>query len=138
MNKEIAQKRFSHALENQQPEFEKFFLAQFFNLSISYGEEECVVEVGVEDYMFNPQGSLHGGVISLIMDVSMGHLCKKFIGTAVTLEMKVQYLKPIKNEKITARGTFLKKGKTVNYTESKIYNQDGVLAAIANATWYKL
>jgi uncharacterized protein (TIGR00369 family) len=57
-----------------------FFLARFLGLEISYGDEVCVVEIEVRDFMFNPQGSLHGGVIAFALDVAMGHLIKRSIG----------------------------------------------------------
>src|SRR4051812_19139174 len=42
--------------------------------------------------MFNPQGSLHGGILATAMDVSMGHLLRRIHGARTTLEMKIQYL----------------------------------------------
>jgi uncharacterized protein (TIGR00369 family) len=93
MDKNKVTETFEDALETAKPEFENFFLAKFFQLDIQYGDEVCIVEFPVEEYMFNPQGSLHGGVISLAMDVSMGHLCKKYLGKHVTLEMRTQYLR---------------------------------------------
>lgn len=138
MDKELAEMKFTTALEQQEPEFENFFLARFFDLQISYGDETCIVEVEVNDYMFNPQGSLHGGVISFILDVSMGHLCHKFSATAVTLEMKTQYLKAVKSGKVKCEARFLKKGKTLVYIESKMTDENDALIAAATATWYRL
>jgi uncharacterized protein (TIGR00369 family) len=57
-----------------------FFLARFLGLDISYGDEVCVIEIEVKEFMFNPQGSLHGGVIAFALDVAMGHLIKRAIG----------------------------------------------------------
>ncbi len=138
MDKHIARKRFEQALKDHEPQFEKFFLSRFFDLSISYGDETCVVEADVEDYMFNPQGSLHGGVIAFMMDVSMGHLCQKFLGTCVTLEMKTQFLKGVKEGTVKCEARFLKKGKTLVYVESRLFDDAGRLAAVSTATWYRL
>jgi acyl-coenzyme A thioesterase PaaI-like protein len=33
---------------------------------------------------------MHGGVITTAMDVSMGHLCHRFLSTAVTIEMNLR------------------------------------------------
>lgn len=136
MDKKLARNKFETALAEHESAFEKFFLARFFDLNISYEEETCIVEVPVEDYMYNPQGSLHGGVITFILDVSMGHLCKKVLGTAVTLEMKTQYLKPVKSGKIRCEASFLKKGRKIVYTESRLRREDGQIAAYATATWH--
>jgi uncharacterized protein (TIGR00369 family) len=138
MNKEHLTNVFEEAVTTQQPEFGKFFLAKFFQLDVSYGDETCLVKFPVEEYMFNPQGSLHGGVISLALDVSMGHLSKKFLGTAVTLEMKTQYLRPAKSGFVLCEAQFLKKGRRIVYVESRMTNEEGKLLAIANATWSRV
>ncbi|MFC0270470.1 PaaI family thioesterase [Metabacillus herbersteinensis] len=116
-------------------DFEEFFLVKFFGLTFSYGEETCIINLESDEYMFNPQGSLHGGVISFIMDVSMGHLCKKFIGTAVTLEMKTQFVRPVSKEKLRCEASFIKKGKEIIMVESRLIKENGKLAAIGTATW---
>ncbi|HJV46774.1 MAG TPA: PaaI family thioesterase [Bacillota bacterium] len=138
MNKEIARQKFENALESCENSFEKFFLSRFFDLSFSYTEDTCTVEFLVEEYMYNPQGTLHGGVISFILDVSMGHLCKKVLGTAVTLEMKTQYLRPIRSGKARCQASFLKKGRTVLSIESRLWDEHGELAAMATATWMRV
>lgn len=138
MDKEQARKHFEYALEHERGEFEQFFLAQFFGLTFSYGEETCRIDLESKDFMFNPQGSLHGGVIAFILDVSMGHLCKRFLGTATTLEMKVQFLRPVLRGNIYCEASFLKKGKKIVALQSKLFNEKDELAAVGNATWYRL
>jgi acyl-coenzyme A thioesterase PaaI-like protein len=101
-NREIAavdeaavKEAFETALRTYRPDFETFFLARLFGLEIAYGPESCVVEVPVRDFLYNPQGSVHGGVMAFALDVSMGHWIKHSTGRAgVTLEMKIQYLRP--------------------------------------------
>ncbi|WP_246945153.1 PaaI family thioesterase [Bacillus pinisoli] len=138
MNIEHLRSTFEEAATTQKPDFETFFLAKFFQLDISYGEEKCVVKFPVEEYMFNPQGSLHGGVISFVLDVSMGHLTKKFLGKAVTLEMKTQYLRPATSGIVSCEAQFLKKGRKIVYVESRLTNEQGKLLAIGNATWSRI
>ncbi|SDI41578.1 PaaI family thioesterase [Paenibacillus naphthalenovorans] len=135
---EQARIKFEEAMATQANDFETFFLARFFDLKFKYGDEVCIVEAPVENYMFNPQGTLHGGVISFILDVSMGHLCKKFLGSAVTLEMKTQYLSGVHGGIVTCTAAFLKKGKKIVQMESRMTNQDGKLVAMATATFYLL
>ncbi|WP_240374189.1 PaaI family thioesterase [Bacillus piscicola] len=136
MDKQHAKKNFDHAIEHAQPEFEQFFLAKFFDLSYEYGDDTCTVTLESKDYMFNPQGTLHGGVICFILDVSMGHLCKKFLGTAITLEMKVQFHRPINEGKIVCQSAFVKKGRKIIALKSDLYNEKGKLAATGTSTWY--
>ena len=88
--------------------------------------------------MFNPQGTLHGGIIATAMDVSMGHLLQYTAGSGATLEMNIKYLLPIKEEEIVCKGSYLKKGKTIGFLQSRLFRSDGKLAAYANATWIPL
>lgn len=138
MDKEQAREHFEYAIEHEQQEFEHFFLAKFFGLKFSYGEETCRIDLESKDFMFNPQGSLHGGVISFILDVSMGHLCKRFLGVSTTLEMKVQFLRPVFTGPIYCEASFIKKGKTIVALQSQLFNEKGQLAAIGTSTWYRL
>jgi len=136
MDQEVAKRHFFEALENSAPEFERFFLARFFGLSISYDEspERCIVEFPYADFMNNPQGSLHGGVIAFALDVSMGHLCNRFLGTAVTLDMTTRFLRPIKDA-ARCEAQFLKKGRSMAYVESRLFDAEGKLAAVASSAW---
>jgi uncharacterized protein (TIGR00369 family) len=88
--------------------------------------------------MYNPQGTLHGGIIATAMDVSMGHLLNHTSGSGATLEMNIKYLLPIKEGTVICEGSFLKQGKTISFLQSKLHRADGKLAAYANATWIPL
>ena len=139
MDEQAARQAFEAALESYRPEFGRFFLARFLGLEISYADEVCVVEIDVKDFMFNPQGSLHGGVIAFALDVSMGHLIKRSIGRAgITLEMKTQYLRPAGVGRIRCEGRVLKKGRSIVSLEARMTNAEGKLAAVATSTWQLL
>ena len=139
MDDDAARQAFEEALRTHRPDFGTFFLAKLFGLDISYTEETCVVEVLVRDFMFNPQGSLHGGVIAFALDVSMGHLIKRTLGRpGITLEMKTQYLRPAVAGTVRCEGRFLRRGRSVNYLESRMTGKDGKLLAVATSTWQLL
>lgn len=139
MDEAGARRAFEEALRTQKPGFGTFFLARVFGLAISYTEETCVIEVDVKDFMFNPQGSLHGGVIALLLDIGMGHLIVHLTGApGLTLEMKIQYLRPIGTGRIRCEGRFLKRGRRISFMESRVTAADGKLAAIATGTWQML
>jgi uncharacterized protein (TIGR00369 family) len=136
MDETAARRRFERAISEGRPEFERFFLARFFDLAISYGDETCRVDLPVSDYLYNPQGSLHGGAIAFALDVSMGHLCNRFLSTGITLEMKTQFLRPV-NGDCHCEASFLKKGRRMAFVESRLFEQDR-LAAVASSTWLLL
>jgi uncharacterized protein (TIGR00369 family) len=134
-----AREAFEEALRTYRPDFGTFFLARLFGLDISYTDETCVVDIPVRDFMFNPQGSLHGGVIAFALDVSMGHLIKRTMGRpGITLEMKTQYLRPALSGTVRCEGRFLRRGRSINYLESRMTDEDGKLLAIATSTWQLL
>jgi len=135
----IARERFETAVQEHEPVFERFFLARFFGLDIAYDDtaETCTVQLPYADYMNNPQGSLHGGVIAIAMDISMGHLLNRFLRTGVTLEMKTQFLRPILGPS-RCEGSFTKKGRRIVFTESRLTNEEGKLCAVSTATWMLL
>ncbi len=139
MDEDAARTAFEAALQSYRPDFGVFFLARFLGLEISYADEVCIVEIDVRDFMFNPQGSLHGGVIAFALDVSMGHLIKRSLARpGITLEMKTQYLRPAAVGRVRCEGRFLRKGRSINSLEARMWNQDGKLAAVATSTWQML
>lgn len=126
---------FERAVKHSKPEFEQFFLAQFLGLQCEYDDEACVVQFEVKDYMFNPQGTLHGGVIATVMDISMGHLLKRMSGPGTTLEMKTQYVRPVQSGKLYCTGEFTHRGRGISYLRSSLTDAEGNLIAFATATW---
>ncbi len=134
-----ARRAFEHAISDHQQEFGRFFLARLLGLTVSYPDADtCLVEFEALDFMFNPQGTVHGGVIATVLDISMGHLLQKAIGPGMTLEMKTQFLRPVRIGRMRAEGRFLKKGKSINYLETRLTDAEGGLLAVANSTWQLL
>ena len=139
IDENAARRAFEHAISDHQQEFGRFFLARLLGLAVSYPDtDSCLVEFEALDFMFNPQGTLHGGVIATVLDISMGHLLQKAIGPGMTLEMKTQFLRPARAGHLRAEGRFLKKGKSINYLETRLTDAGGSLLAVANSTWQLL
>jgi uncharacterized protein (TIGR00369 family) len=141
MDEAAARAAFEQALSTYHQDFGTFFLARLFGLDFAYetagGDDICVVTGTVKDFMFNPQGTLHGGVLGFIVDVSMGHLLRRVSGPGTTLEMKLQFFRPARVGDIRAVGRFLKKGRSINYLESRV-TQDGADVCAATSTWMLL
>ena len=135
MDEAQARAAFEEALRTHAPGFGTFFLARLLGLDITYGEADCTVRAEVKDFMFNPQGSLHGGIIATILDISMGHLLTHSTGIGMTLQMNTQYIKPAKEGIVQARATYLRRGRSINYLESRMTDAEGALMAVASSTW---
>ena len=143
IDEDEARARFETALADHAQAFETFFLARFMNLSFEYlpagapdaEKEICRVTFPVTDMVRNPQGSLHGGAMATAMDISMGHLVAKVAGPGATIEMKIQYMRPVIAGTVTCEGRFTKRGRSLSFMESRLMDEDGKLAALATATW---
>jgi uncharacterized protein (TIGR00369 family) len=138
-----ASARLKGALDTHEQVFERFFLARFLDLSFAYLPEAaadpdkdiCRLTFPVTDLLRNPQGALHGGIMASAMDISMGHLVAKVAGPGATIEMKVQFLRPVMGGTVSVEGSFTRRGRSLSFMESKLFAEDGKLAAHATATW---
>ena len=130
-----AEAAFRAAISNHEQTFGRFFLARLLGFEISYGEDSCTVRFEARDFMFNPQGTLHGGIIALAMDVSMGHFLQHAHGVGSTLEMKTQYLRALGAGPVRVEGRSLRSGRSICFLESRLYDGEDRLAAMATATW---
>ena len=135
MDEAQARAALEEALRTQSPGFGTFFLARLLGLDIAYGADDCTVRLAVKDFMYNPQGSLHGGIIATVLDISMGHLLTHSTGVGMTLQMNTQYIKPAREGIVQARATFLRRGRSINYLESRMTDAEGALMAVATSTW---
>ncbi|MET0710131.1 MAG: PaaI family thioesterase [Tardiphaga sp.] len=118
--------------------FGSFFLSRLLGFEVSYTDEACIVAFDVMPGLFNPQGTLHGGILATAMDISMGHLLNRNDGPGATLEMKVQYLASVASGRVRCEGRFLRRGRSISFLQSTASAEDGKLIAHATATWKPL
>lgn len=139
----VVREHMEEVIESHEQAFETFFFARFLGLNFEYlpaeapdaDKEVCRLTFEVTDMLRNPQGSLHGGVMASAMDISMGHLVNKIAGAGATIELKVQFMRPVMEGLVTCEGRFTKKGRSLSFMESRLMGPDGKLAALATATW---
>ena len=120
-------------------EFGSFFLSRFLDLEIGYDDEQqtCTVALPYAPYLCNPQGSVHGGVIATAMDISMGHLCHRYLSTAMTIEMQVRFFRPLRGDG-RCTGRLLRPGRRLVHLESRLTDEDDRLVAFASSSWHRL
>ena len=143
IDEKMAREKFETALEEHEQIFEHFFIAKFLGLNFEYlnfnndgpDNEMLNISFDVNSMFLNPQGTLHGGLIATVMDISMGHLLNKSAGPGATIEMKTQYIRSIVQGKTNCRAKFIKKGRSINFLESRFFNEDNELCAFATSTW---
>lgn len=136
MDEDAARRAFEDALRTYQQDFGTFFLARLLGLEISYPGDTCVISFDPAEFLFNPQGTVHGGVIATVMDISMGHLLHHASGRpGTTLELKTQFLLPARDGTLTCTGRFLRRGRTISHLAAELRDASGELLAYATATW---
>ena len=138
ITEKTAREAFEGALKTHDQDFGTFFLARLFGCEFDYPDDACRVSFELKDFMLNPQGGLHGGVIAFVLDISMGHLLWKKGGAGTTLEMKVQYAKAARSGRLTATGRFLRQGRSISYLRAELTDESGDLVAFATSTWKSL
>ena len=99
------------------------------------GFSQCVLNV--DKRLFNPHGVLHGGVLYSMADTGMGGALYTLLVNSelcATIEVKINYIKPVKTGSVTCDTKVINKGKKVAVLESELFN-DGVLVAKALRTY---
>src|SRR5258708_1440616 len=96
-----------------------------------------VVELAADERFANPMGTLHGGVLCDIADAAMGlaYASRLQDGESfTTLELKINFLKPIWRARLQAVGTVTKMGRTIGLVECEIRDEQGALVAKVSST----
>lgn len=73
------------------------------------------------------QGFLHGGVVTAIADVTCGYTALTVIpegSEVLTVEFKINLLRPVVGEKILAKGSVVKAGKSLVITEAEVLDAE--------------
>jgi len=97
----------------------------------------ALVELQAGPQHANPMGTLHGGILCDIADAAMGLAFASGLEegeTFTTLELKINYLKPIWTAKLRAEGRVLKRGRTVGLVECNVFDEKNSLVARASST----
>lgn len=102
------------------------------------GDGEAVFELDADaEKHGNPMGTVHGGIICDLADGAMGAAYASRLGEGesfTTLELKVNFLKPVRRGLLVARGRVVKAGRTVGLVECDVLDESGSLVARASST----
>lgn len=88
---------------------------------------------------FNPLGSVHGGWAATVLDSALGCCVHTLLDRGegyTTVEMKVNYLRPISDKTglVTCEGKVVNKGRTLAVSEARLMDANGKLLAIGTET----
>ena len=85
----------------------------------------------------NPMGTLHGGVLCDLADGAMGMAFASTLAEGesfTTLELKINYLKPVWRTHLIADARVVKRGRDVGLAECDVVDGEGALVARATST----
>jgi len=116
----------------------RFPWAEFLGFELNFNErEECEITFRPKPEHFNPMGTLHGGIFCDLADAAMGLTRIGLLAedeTFTTLELKVNYLKPIWNSTLRAVPHIVKGGRTIGLLSCDVFDETGSLVAYATST----
>ena len=94
-------------------------------------------EIDADHRHHNPMGTLHGGILCDVADSAMGMAYASTLGEGesfTTLELKINFMKPIWRAKLRAEGRVVKQGRTVGLVECDVFDEGGSLVARSSST----
>jgi uncharacterized protein (TIGR00369 family) len=103
--------------------------------SVERGRVVMEMEAGPQHS--SPLGTVHGGVLCDLADAAMGMAyasCLESNETFTTLELKINFLKPVWSGKLTATGQVVKGGRTVGLVDCDVHDEKQALVARASST----
>lgn len=97
----------------------------------------AVVTLEADARHANPMGTVHGGVLCDIADAAMGIAYAAALDegeTFTTLELKINFLKPVRTGRLVATARVVKGGHTVGLVECDVVDDKERLVARASST----
>jgi uncharacterized protein (TIGR00369 family) len=97
----------------------------------------AVFELAAGPQHANPMGTLHGGILCDVADAAMGIAYASTLSDGesfTTLELKINFFKPVWTARLTATGRVVKRGKTIGMAECDVVDESGSLVARASST----
>ena len=101
------------------------------------GTRRATVEFEAGEKYANPMGTLHGGVLCDIADAAMGVAYSSTLAegeTFTTIELKINFLRPVWRGTLRAEARVVRAGKTVGLVECDILDEQQRLVARASST----
>ena len=85
----------------------------------------------------NPMGTLHDGILCDIADAAMGIAFHSTLSPGesfTTVELKINFFRPVWKAQLRAEGKVVRRGKGVGYVECEVSDENGRAIAKASST----
>jgi uncharacterized protein (TIGR00369 family) len=97
----------------------------------------ATVELDVTERLWNPMGTLHGGVLVDIADAAMGLAYAAALNddeSFTTVELKINYLRPFKEGHLKAIAKTVHRGRTIGLMDCEVIDDRGKIIARSSST----
>jgi uncharacterized protein (TIGR00369 family) len=115
----------------------RFPLGEFLGFEYHATPDGYEIEFQPRPEHRNPRGPVHGGVLCDLADAAMGLTWMQRVGedqSFATIELKINFLKPVWESRLRAIPRILKGGRTVALLACEVLDQEGSLVAYATST----
>ena len=115
-------------------------IASLMDLRLAEVERgRAVFETTPAECHYNPMGTVHGGLAATLLDSATGcavHSCLEAGDLYTTIELKLNYLRPMTIETGPVRGiaTIVHISRTIGLAEARVVDRDDAIYAFATAT----
>lgn len=107
---------------------------------IKVEEGYCELEGVISETSYNNMNIVHGGYIFGLADTAAGIAALSNVFGSdvniVTVDANINYFKPVKGERLVAKASVIKPGKTISVIEVEIYNDNNDMVAKSSMTFY--
>ncbi|HBV89230.1 MAG TPA: PaaI family thioesterase [Desulfosporosinus sp.] len=96
------------------------------------------VQLTINENLLQFYGNVHGGVIASLIDTAIAVAVNQQLDPdegASTVELKINYLRPISKGTLWGEGKVVQKGKSIVVAQGEIKDEAGQLLAIGTATF---
>jgi uncharacterized protein (TIGR00369 family) len=108
---------------------------------VSVGDGRAELAMDLRPHHFNPQGIVHGGIITAVADTSIGLALRSQLRAGLThrtAQLNVHFLAKGEGNRLVGRGRALHLGQRMGYGESEVLDGQGRVLARASGTFIVL
>ena len=105
-----------------------FPLREMLGFTIETGEGVATAWLDVDERHINPHGTVHGGVMFILLDTAMGGATMSVLdeGTmCATVDIHTRFLAPCFSGTLTATATVRRAGRRIVHLDGVVADQDG-------------
>lgn len=99
--------------------------------------DQAVIALDLGECHLQPYGIVHGGVVATVIDTATfwaAYLRLPENAGLVNVDLKLNYLNPVIDGRLTAKATCIKAGRSISYSEARVYDQNDTLIAHGAST----